>query len=181
MGNDGKVAGDYHATPWEFQNQTVFAQTHWKESYSAIPGSDNRVAVGGPKGWEVVFVTENRLIATRDGSLFRFGKRINPGSGSKPRPSDTSSAKSCNPAGTKWSVAPMNDDGTLGSFDSIPWEFQNQSINAGTLWSCSYSPIPGSDNRINCKGSYSFEVVFLTTNHFVATKDGSLYRFGKKI
>ena len=94
-----------------------------------------------------------------------------------------------NPAGTKWSVASMDNNGAIGTFHPTPWEFQNQSINAAALWVGGYSAIQGSDNRFACEifsagattVSDSFEVVFISANRFIATKGGSLYRFGKKI
>lgn len=67
----------------EFHTQVVNAGTLWTGGYSAVPGSDNRIACEkmGPSGaiddsWEVVFVTPDRFIATQQGALYRFGKRL---------------------------------------------------------------------------------------------------------
>ncbi|MDH6144361.1 MULTISPECIES: hypothetical protein [Kitasatospora] len=92
-----------------------------------------------------------------------------------------------NPAGTNWSVAPFDDSGTLGAFHPTPWEFHNEAMNAGTLWAGGYAPMPGVDNGYLCEitvsgtVSDSFEVYFLTGDRFIATKSGSLYRFGLKV
>jgi hypothetical protein len=96
---------------------------------------------------------------------------------------------SYNPAGTKWSVAPFDNNGHLGGFDATPWEFQSQSMNAGTLWVGGYQFVPGSDNSIACQifksGSTAptdaFQVIFVTQDRFIVTKTGWIYRFGKKI
>lgn len=96
---------------------------------------------------------------------------------------------SFNPANTKWSVAPYDNNGKLGNFDPTPWAFQKESMNAGTLWVGGYQVVPGSDNTIACEifmaGSSnisdSFGVVFVTADRFIATKNGAYYRFGKKI
>jgi hypothetical protein len=96
---------------------------------------------------------------------------------------------SFNPAGTKWSVAAFDNNGTLGGFHPTPWEFNRQSMNAGALWVGGYQAIPGNDSAYNCEiigagGSDpadNFEVHFVSADRFVATKGGALYRFGKKI
>jgi hypothetical protein len=94
-----------------------------------------------------------------------------------------------NPTGTKWSVAPFNQDGTIGSFHPTPWEFNRQSMNSGSLWAGGYQAVKGADNTYDCEvlamnasdPTESFQVVFVTADRFVATKNGALYRFGKKI
>jgi hypothetical protein len=96
---------------------------------------------------------------------------------------------SYNPSGTKWSVAAFDDNGALGGFHPVPWEFHGQSMNAGNLWVGGYQPAPGSDNTYNCEifsagaasVSDAFQVVFVSDHRFVATKGGALYRFGKKL
>jgi hypothetical protein len=96
---------------------------------------------------------------------------------------------SCNPADTKWSVAAFNNDGKIDGFHPTPWEFHQESMNAGTLWVGGYKLMPGTDTTYLCEilmagsttVSDSFEVVFVTPDRFVATKNGALYRFGKKI
>jgi hypothetical protein len=93
------------------------------------------------------------------------------------------------PAGTRWSVAAMDNTGTVGGYQGTPWEFQSQSMNAGALWAGSYSAIQGRDGKFWCEITHAgatavtgtFEVVFVTADRFIATKNGSLYRFGKKI
>ena len=90
--------------------------------------------------------------------------------------------------GTKWSVGAFDHNGRLSEPHPVPWEFHGQSMNAGTLWVGGYSPVPGSDNRFTCEilmagastVSDSFEVVFLTPDRFIATRQGVLYRFGKR-
>jgi hypothetical protein len=93
-----------------------------------------------------------------------------------------------NPAGTKWSVAALDDNGQVGDFHPTLWEFHNPSMNAGALWSGGYNPVPGCDDAYHCEilaaGSVvvsdAFDVFFVTPTRFVATKAGALYRFGKK-
>jgi hypothetical protein len=94
-----------------------------------------------------------------------------------------------NPTNTKWSVAEFDNSGKLGNFSTTPWEFHQESMNAGSLWVGGYQPSPGSDNKIACEifmagssaVSDAFEVGFVTSDRFVGTKNGALYRFGKKI
>ena len=96
---------------------------------------------------------------------------------------------SFNPAGTRWSVAAMDKNGNVGGFHPTPWEFQAQSMKAGTLWVGSYKLIQGSNNKYACeimppgsnKVSDSFDVEFVTADRFIATKAGAPYRSGKKI
>lgn len=38
------------------------------------------------------------------------------------------------PAGTRLSVAVMDNTGTVGGYQGTPWEFQSESMNAGALW-----------------------------------------------
>ena len=43
------------------------------------------------------------------------------------------------PAGTKWSVAPYDDNGTIGDFHPVAWEFHDRGLmNAGNLWAGLY-------------------------------------------
>jgi hypothetical protein len=93
------------------------------------------------------------------------------------------------PAGTKWSVAPYDDNGTIGDFHLVAWEFHDRGLmNAGNLWAGIYKPKMGGDDAIDCHIQFlsgneedDFTVVFLTGDRFVAIKAGHLYRFGKKI
>ncbi|MBL9005100.1 MAG: hypothetical protein JNJ46_12685 [Myxococcales bacterium] len=94
----------------------------------------------------------------------------------------------CKIEGTKWLVAAFDNNGQLGGFHSVPWEFHAQVVHAGTLWTGGYSAVAGSDNRIACEkmgpsGAIddAWEVVFVSPDRFVATKQGALYRFGKRV
>lgn len=94
-----------------------------------------------------------------------------------------------NPAGTKWSVAAFDDNGALGGFHPTPWEFGHVAIHADGFWAGGYELVPGSDDRYRCEivdaGVTAivdaFEVVFVSNRRFVATKNGALYRFGRKL
>jgi hypothetical protein len=96
---------------------------------------------------------------------------------------------SFNPAGTKWSVAAMDNNGAIAGFHPVPWQFHQQAMNAAAPWVGGYTPILGSLDGISCEifaagatsVSDSFQVFFVTADRFVATKNGALYRFGKKI
>lgn len=96
---------------------------------------------------------------------------------------------SFNPAGTKWSVAALDNNGALGGFHPTPWEFHGTSMHAGAHWTGGYRPVAGADNSYTCEilspgatgVSDAFEVVFVTPDRFVATQRGNLYRFGKKL
>lgn len=91
--------------------------------------------------------------------------------------------QSFNPVGTSWSVCVMENNGTMHEFHPVPWTFNSaNSFYAGTLWTGNYSQIPGSDNGFTCNiVSDTFEVYFVTPDRFIATKNGQLYRFGKKL
>jgi hypothetical protein len=96
---------------------------------------------------------------------------------------------SVNPAGTRWYVAEMDNEGNVGAFHGTPWEFNQASMNAGALWVGGYRAIPGSDGSYFCEilmagassPGDSFEVHFVTPDRFIATKNGRLYRFGVRI
>ncbi|NHQ84183.1 hypothetical protein HA051_21690 [Chromobacterium vaccinii] len=85
------------------------------------------------------------------------------------------------PANTKWSVAPFDDSGTVGSFHPTPWEFGNGTMKAEGIWTGEYKQITQTSTTIKCHISTNddFEVNFLTPTRFIATKNGGLYRFGK--
>jgi len=94
------------------------------------------------------------------------------------------------PAGTRWSVADFNDNGVVGAFSPTPWEFDQQgSMHAGDLWVGKYTWIQGCNIGISCEITLTgeppqgdaFQVYFVTHARFVATKNGSLYRFGEKL
>ena len=94
-----------------------------------------------------------------------------------------------NPKGTKWSVAAMDNDGKIEGFHPVHWEFHDESMNAGDLWVGGYREMLESEGSFSCQiqmagnsaPSDSFEVIFLTEQRFIATKNGVLYRFGKKV
>jgi hypothetical protein len=96
---------------------------------------------------------------------------------------------SFNPAGTRWSVAAFDNNGALGGFHPVPWEFHRESMNAGNLWYGGYRVSSDSASTFtaeifmagNTAPADQFEVVFVTADRFVATKNGALYRFGKKL
>jgi hypothetical protein len=96
---------------------------------------------------------------------------------------------SFNPSGTQWSVAAFDNNGALGGFHPTPWEFHRTAMHAGRFWVGGYAPVAGSDDRYACEilgegasaVSDGFEVVFVTADRFIATKDGALYRFGKRL
>ncbi|GAB4200613.1 MAG: hypothetical protein OHK0022_21850 [Roseiflexaceae bacterium] len=94
---------------------------------------------------------------------------------------------SINPEGTQWLVAAMDNDGHIQDFHPVPWEFHNPSLNAGTIWSGGYTPIPGTSNGFHCElivngvVNDSWDVYFVSPDRFIGVKDGSIYRFGKKV
>ncbi|MCD4483408.1 hypothetical protein LQR31_02840 [Chromobacterium vaccinii] len=87
------------------------------------------------------------------------------------------------PSNTQWSVAPFDNNGTISSFHPTPWEFGNGTMQAQGLWNGEYQHTPSSSNTIKChlNNGDMFEVIFVTTTRFIATKNGGLYRFGKLI
>jgi hypothetical protein len=100
-------------------------------------------------------------------------------------------AMSFNPAGTRWSVYSFSGDSMTGEPDSHPWEFnQDSTMSLGARRHGKYEPISGTDDAYLCEvttvGSGvpqrdRFVVNFVTPSLFVATKEGSLYRIGKRI
>jgi hypothetical protein len=91
-----------------------------------------------------------------------------------------------NPTETKWKVASF-DNGVVGTYNPVPWEFQSHTANAGTLWTGKWSPIRHSDDRITMSSQQpggvldQFEVVFLSPNWFVAVHNNEPYRLGQRI
>ena len=91
-----------------------------------------------------------------------------------------------------WAVAAMDNDGIIGNYHSIPWVFKQDGIEDGTVSTQGYwegmwyrsacDKIQASTHSIDGSGSYNdnFEVVFVTSQRFVAIKNDMLYRFGKK-
>ncbi|PRQ04914.1 sulfatase-like hydrolase/transferase [Enhygromyxa salina] len=97
-------------------------------------------------------------------------------------PQDT--VMSFNPADTRWSVTAMNDSGAIGSFHPTPWAFADDgTMNASPHWTGKYELIPGSDHSYACSISNGdeFMVHFVSPTRFVSTRNGVLYRFGKKL
>ncbi len=91
-----------------------------------------------------------------------------------------------NPSNTVWSVAGLDDNGALGAFSPTPWDFGVGTMAAAGFWTGSYKPISGSNDAFSCQihgatGTDAFEVHFLTLARFIATKNGALYRFGKRL
>lgn len=94
-----------------------------------------------------------------------------------------------NPRSTKWSVAPMDDDGKIGDFHPVHWEFHDELFNASDLWVGGYRKVPDSKGAFTCEiqsanskaPTDAFEIVFITPERFIATRAGRLYRFGKKV
>ncbi|HEX8701985.1 MAG TPA: hypothetical protein VF815_24360, partial [Myxococcaceae bacterium] len=81
--DDGTMTGAAaHATPWVFQKDgTVSAAGHWKGVWAAAPDSDKlKVTIimlqgGASDTFEVTFLTKGWFVATKDGKLYRQGKR----------------------------------------------------------------------------------------------------------
>jgi hypothetical protein len=91
-----------------------------------------------------------------------------------------------NPTNTVWSVAGFDDNGTLTEFSPTPWDFGAGTMSAAGFWTGTYAPISGESDAIAChiqgvSGNDAFQVHFLTLTRFIATKNGALYRFGKKL
>jgi hypothetical protein len=95
------------------------------------------------------------------------------------------------PAGTSWSVFLFPNESMTGEQDGEAWEFnQDSSMSSGTLWRGKYQRMPDTDNGFRCEivrpsagdPQYDrFEIYFISTRVFAATKDDSLYRIGKRI
>ena len=81
--NDGTMVGAApHAAPWVFQKDgTVSAAGFWKGVWAAAPDSDKlkvtimMVQGGATDTFEVTFLTPTWFVATKDGKLYRVGKR----------------------------------------------------------------------------------------------------------
>ncbi len=74
--------GSFNPTPWEFHAEAMNAGTLWYGGYVPVAGSDNSFSCEIMSNgvvidtFEVVFVTADRLIATKAGALYRFGKKL---------------------------------------------------------------------------------------------------------
>lgn len=94
---------------------------------------------------------------------------------------------SFDPTNTVWSVAAMDNHGSLTSvFNPTPWDFGAGTMAAVGHWTGTYQAIPGDSDAIACKtngvdGSDAFEVKFVTPRAFIATKNGAVYRFGFRL
>jgi hypothetical protein len=97
-----------------------------------------------------------------------------------------------NPTNTRWVVFEL-DNSLIVTPPPIqnPWEFDSHTMKAFSgQWTGTWNPIPGKDAvRCHIKGTNpvdgtkiddAFEVNFVTDTRFIATKNGLLYRFGKK-
>jgi len=101
-----------------------------------------------------------------------------------------SSAYAVEPAvvdNTSFDVGALNDGTMVGEkAHAVPWVFQKDgTVSAKGLWKGVWASWPGSDKLevtiiLTDGSSDSFEVTFLTPKWFVATKNGALYRVGKK-
>jgi hypothetical protein len=90
------------------------------------------------------------------------------------------------PAGTSWSVAAVDNNGTVSPTGvGNVWRFDayspvQNSMEAAGYWTGLYLFVPGISNGISCvlSNQDQFEVYFLTPTRFIATKNNVLYRFG---
>lgn len=88
------------------------------------------------------------------------------------------------PVNTKWSVAFMDNEGSIGAFHGTPWEFYSPGLTrAPGHWTGTYEAITDSDGSYHCTNSLGdeFEVHVVAAERFIATKNGELYCFGKRI
>jgi WD40 repeat protein len=93
------------------------------------------------------------------------------------------------PTNTAWSVAAMDNNGNLTSpFHPTPWFFlSGGAMTSVKFWSGIYTAVSGDTDKFSCKtkavngSTDSFEVTFFTPNNFIASKNGSVYRFGVKL
>ena len=91
------------------------------------------------------------------------------------------------PSGTRWSVAGF-ENGYVRDYHPVPWEFHSgYCMNAGDIWVGNWSFIPNYPDRIHTSIKHKdgstdeCDVVFVSSNWFVAVKDNELYRLGKRI
>ena len=84
---------------------------------------------------------------------------------------------------TKWTVASLEGD-TVGKFHKTKWLFRkNGTVQAGTFWKGSWTAVGTNHAHLQIgKGSNTdgFDLHFLTPIRFVATKNGLLYRLGRR-
>lgn len=101
-------------------------------------------------------------------------------------PTDAS-GKVFDPSGTRWSVAGF-EEGYPREYHPVPWEFHSQYyMNAGTIWTGNWSFVPNYSDRVHTSITHAdgstddCDVVFVSSNWFVAVRDGELFRLGKRI
>jgi hypothetical protein len=89
---------------------------------------------------------------------------------------------------TEWDVGAVNDSNfALSTPHPTPWIFeQDGTVSAAGYWTGVWASAPGSNVLkvvilTNGGGTDIFEVKFLTPTWFVATKNGKLYRVGKRL
>jgi hypothetical protein len=83
--------------------------------------------------------------------------------------------------GTSWSVAEFAN-GVVGQYHDTPWIFQSSNtVSAQGHWSGTWQPLGEDRIRVTIKQLQDeCEVVFVTSDWFVATKADNLYRLGHK-
>lgn len=87
---------------------------------------------------------------------------------------------------TSWDVSAFEQNGSILGYHPTPWVFQrNGRVSASGYWKATWKMV--SCDRIHVdltmdRGGKKdvFDVVFLTSNRFVAVTNDTLYRFGKK-
>ena len=88
---------------------------------------------------------------------------------------------------TSWEVAVMDNDGTIGNYHSTPWVFKADGTMSaegyweGTWYRNACDKIRASTHAMDGSRVDNFEVIFVTSQRFVAIKNDILYRFGKKL
>jgi hypothetical protein len=89
---------------------------------------------------------------------------------------------------TSWAVGELNDGTMVGAAPHpVAWVFaKDGTVSAGGIWKGVWASAPDSDTlkvtiiMLQGGATDTFEVTFLTSNWFVATKNGKLYRVGKR-
>ncbi len=86
---------------------------------------------------------------------------------------------------TSWDVAALDNNGAIGSYHPTPWVFKNDGqMSAEGYWKGTW--YRNACDKIHASITHNsgkedvFEVIFATSQRFIATKNGNLYRFGKK-
>lgn len=91
--------------------------------------------------------------------------------------------------GTSWDVGAMEDaTGVATAPHPTPWVFKKDgTVSAQGFWTGTWKARPGSDTTVDLTikdtksgATNTFQVTFVTSKWFVATKGDQLYRLGKK-